>query len=45
MCMQGQLTAADLEDLLLKHPDVSDVAVIGVYVPTQATEVPKAYGQ
>jgi 4-coumarate--CoA ligase len=32
---------AELEALLLSHPDVLDAAVIGVDVP--GTEVPKAY--
>jgi len=34
---------AELEDLLLQHPDVDDAAVIGIYDDSQATEVPKAY--
>lgn len=35
---------SDLEDLLLKHPDVDDVAVIGIDLLEQATEAPRAYG-
>lgn len=35
----------DLEDVLIKHPDIQDVAVIGIDDPGQATEVPKAYGR
>ncbi|KAG6813535.1 hypothetical protein H0H92_010240 [Tricholoma furcatifolium] len=34
---------AELEGLLLGHPDVADVAVIGVYSESQATELPRAY--
>lgn len=38
-----QVAPAQLEGYLLGHPDVDDVAVIGVYEPEQATEVPRAY--
>ncbi|KAF7965137.1 hypothetical protein HWV62_45420 [Athelia sp. TMB] len=38
-----QVPPADLEDLLSKHPDVADVAVIGVELKEQATEAPRAY--
>ncbi|CAG8950517.1 hypothetical protein HYFRA_00007014 [Hymenoscyphus fraxineus] len=38
-----QVPPAELEGLLLSHPDVDDVAVIGVYNPDQATEVPRAF--
>ncbi|KAG6920170.1 hypothetical protein DXG01_004938 [Tephrocybe rancida] len=34
---------AELEGLLLGHPDVADAAVIGVYSAAQATELPRAY--
>jgi len=39
----SQVPPAELEDLLLQHPDVDDAAVIGIYDDSQATEVPKAY--
>jgi acyl-coenzyme A synthetase/AMP-(fatty) acid ligase len=32
---------AELEGLLLEHPKVTDVGVIGVYDDTQATELPR----
>jgi 4-coumarate--CoA ligase len=38
-----QVPPAELEGLLLSHPDVDDVAVIGIYKADQATEVPRAY--
>ncbi|MEV6161264.1 4-coumarate--CoA ligase family protein [Streptomyces sp. NPDC052052] len=37
-----QVAPADLEALLLTHPDIADAAVIGVY-DTERNEVPKAY--
>ncbi|PWN47217.1 acetyl-CoA synthetase-like protein [Violaceomyces palustris] len=38
-----QVAPAELEALLLSHPKVADVAVVGVYDDSQATELPKAY--
>lgn len=38
-----QVTPAELEGLLASHPKVDDVAVIGIYNPDAATEVPRAY--
>ncbi|KAJ1928767.1 hypothetical protein IWQ60_001767 [Tieghemiomyces parasiticus] len=38
-----QVAPAELEALLVCHPHVRDAAVIGVYNPQQATEVPRAY--
>jgi 4-coumarate--CoA ligase len=34
---------AELESLLLTHPLISDVAVIGIYDEEEATELPRAY--
>ncbi|KAI9257276.1 hypothetical protein BDA99DRAFT_606524 [Phascolomyces articulosus] len=39
----GDVAPAELEGVLLKHKDVLDCAVIGVYDPKQATEIPRAY--
>lgn len=38
-----QVAPAQLEGLLLGHPAVADVAVIGVYSEERATELPRAY--
>jgi acyl-CoA synthetase (AMP-forming)/AMP-acid ligase II len=38
-----QVAPAQLEGLLLAHPAVNDVAVIGVYSKEKATELPRAY--
>ena len=38
-----QVPPAELEGLLISHPLIDDVAVVGVYDKNQATEVPRAY--
>ncbi|KAJ1961343.1 hypothetical protein IWQ62_003900 [Dispira parvispora] len=38
-----QVAPAELEAVVVSHPQVADVVVLGVYRPEQATEVPKAY--
>ncbi|MCJ1319423.1 hypothetical protein MMC15_004759 [Xylographa vitiligo] len=38
-----QVPPAELEGVLLSHAKIDDVAVVGVYDPAQATEVPRAY--
>lgn len=38
-----QVAPSELEDLLLRHPDVTDAAVCAVYDAKQATEIPLAY--
>lgn len=38
-----QVAPAQLEGLLLGHPAVNDVAVIGVYSKERVTELPRAY--
>jgi 4-coumarate--CoA ligase len=38
-----QVPPAELEGLLISHPDIDDVAVIGVYDKNQASEIPRAY--
>ncbi|KAI7897639.1 uncharacterized protein BX663DRAFT_463314 [Cokeromyces recurvatus] len=34
---------SDIENVLMTHPKVSDCAVIGIYYPEFATELPRAY--
>ena len=38
-----QVPPAELEGILISHPSVDDVAVVGIYDENQATEVPRAY--
>jgi 4-coumarate--CoA ligase len=38
-----QVPPAELEGMLVSHPNVSDCAVIGLYDKEQATEIPRAY--
>jgi acyl-CoA synthetase (AMP-forming)/AMP-acid ligase II len=38
-----QVAPAELEALLIQHPAVADVAVVGVYVESRVTELPRAY--
>jgi len=38
-----QVAPAELEGVLLMHPDISDAAVIGVSKPDSTSEVPRAY--
>lgn len=38
-----QVPPAELEGLLVSHPSIEDVAVVGIYDKGQATEVPRAY--
>ena len=38
-----QVPPAELEGILLSHPMIDDVAVVGIYDESQATEVPRAY--
>jgi 4-coumarate--CoA ligase len=38
-----QVPPAELEGILIDHPKISDVAVLGIYNNEQATEVPRAY--
>ncbi|KAJ4301206.1 hypothetical protein N0V90_003297 [Kalmusia sp. IMI 367209] len=38
-----QVAPAELEGILVSHPSIDDVAVIGVYDKEQATELPRAY--
>ena len=40
-----QVAPAELEGVLLGHPDVSDAAVTAQWRPEEATEVPRAFGE
>ena len=38
-----QVPPAELEALLIQHPDLSDAGVVGVFSNVQQTELPRAY--
>lgn len=38
-----QVPPAELEGYLIAHEDIDDVAVVGIYEESQATELPRAY--
>jgi acyl-CoA synthetase (AMP-forming)/AMP-acid ligase II len=38
-----QVPPAELEGILVSHPSINDVAVIGIYDKEQASELPRAY--
>lgn len=38
-----QVPPAELEGILVSHPNIDDVAVVGLYNKEEATEVPRAY--
>ncbi|KAI0783024.1 AMP binding protein [Abortiporus biennis] len=38
-----QVPPAELESILLQHPDIADCAVVGIYSEKQVTELPRAY--
>ncbi|KAI8318492.1 acetyl-CoA synthetase-like protein, partial [Martensiomyces pterosporus] len=37
------VSPAELEDILVEHPDIEDAAVASIYDDSQATELPKGY--
>lgn len=38
-----QVAPAELEGVLIEHPDIADAGVVGVYSEGEATELPRAY--
>jgi hypothetical protein len=40
-----QVAPAELEDLLLGHPDIADACVTALYRAEEATEVPRAFSE
>lgn len=38
-----QVSPAELEDIILTHPNIADAAVIGIDSHSEATELPRAY--
>ncbi|KAK7691688.1 hypothetical protein QCA50_005088 [Cerrena zonata] len=38
-----QVPPAELEDVLIQHPEIADAGVVGIYSEQEVTEVPRAY--